>query len=495
MARNFKKIAALLLALITVVGSMASCAGGDQGGTAADTGSDVTTAVTEAVTEKEAYKAAIPEGTNYEGYEFKLHVFPEPGADPTWYDADFSATEETGETLNDAAFIRMRNVNEMLNIKIVPLNATSDGSELQKAVQSNSDTYDAGFVDTFGCASISQSGYLMNLHDVPTLDLSQPWWDQHAVEDLPIAGKLYMVTGDIGTMYKKSIGVILFNKQLAANDMTMPNPYELVANKQWTIDAFIEMSKKVSEDINGDGKYNKDDKYGLLYYCDMIALGLLGAGVEYTAKDSEGLPTIIFYSDKTVKVFEKYTELLFDKTLSFSWSASGLKNDDVIAMFQDNRGLFNFNEFHAIENMRQMDTDFGILPMPLYDENQEDYRHSVNPHVAAMAVVPKSNLDMERIGYVLDALGAESKNILTPAYYETYLKGKGARDDESEASLDIIFSTLRYDIGYLYNFGNLGQFTLDMVNTYKGDIASRYTKLEPSIMKALQKAIDNYMKE
>ncbi|MBO5275113.1 MAG: extracellular solute-binding protein, partial [Clostridia bacterium] len=447
------------------------------------TGSDAATTAAETTPEKIVYDAGIPEGTDYGGENFNLHIFDD-SIHITWKDVDFSATEETGDTLNDAVFIRMRNVNEKLNININPIPSVPSGGTMQKSVQSGDNAYDAGFLTTHSASTMSQSGFLMDLHTIDNLQLDQPWWDQNAVKDLSIGEKLFMVTGDIGTMYKKSIGVILFNKQLVANDTTLPNPYELVDNMTWTIDAFIDMGKKVSEDINGDSTWDKEDKYGLLFYSDMIALGLIGAGVQMATKNAEDIPEITFYSDKTVKVFEKYTELLYDETLSFSWSEHGLANDDVIAMFQDNRGLFNFNEFHAIENMRQMDTDFGILPMPLYEEGQDSYHHVINPHVAAMLVVPKSGLDMTRIAHVLDALGAESKNILTPAYYETYLKGKGTRDNESEATLDIVFSTLRYDAGYMNNWGNVGSFTLSMVNNHQDNLASQYEKIE--------KALDKY---
>lgn len=304
-----------------------------------------------------------------------------------------------------------------------------------------------------------------------------------------------MVTGDISINYKKSIGILLFNKELAAQDLTMPDPYELVANKKWTIDAFLDMAKKVSEDVNGDGKMDEKDKYGLLFYSDMASLGLIGAGVDFTQKDSDDIPQITFYSDKTLQVFEKYTELLYNKNISISWTETGYPGGDIGDIFYDDRGLFDYTEFHAIEAMRQkMESDFGILPFPLYDEKQENYRHSINPEVGAALVIPKSNLDLDRIGYILDALGAESKNILTPAYYDVYLKGKGTRDTESEASLDIIFSTLRYDIGYIYNVGNIGRLPMELADKHQDNLTSQYKSHDKIYKKSLDLILKAYEK-
>lgn len=93
---------------------------------------------------------------------------------------------------------------------------------------------------------------------------------------------------------------------------------------------------------------------------------------------------------------------------------------------------------------------------------------------------------------MLDVLGAESKNILTPAYYEVYLKSKGARDDESEAIIDLVLATVRYDLGYMYNWGNIGSFMLDMVKVYNTDLASSYSRIEKSAQRQLDKAIEKY---
>ncbi len=488
-----KRITISFLCALLCVGNAVSCVSCGSGSTSPETQNtdsdhtDTTAAVTEADT---SYHAELPDGLNYGGETFNIVVYDD--SNYTWYDVDFAATEETGDLLNDAAFRRMIAVEQLLNIDIVPCPSGGYGNDaIKKSVMANEGAYDVGFVATRSATTLAEAGYLIDLKSMDTLDLSAPWWDQNAVNDLTVGGKLFMMTGDISIMYKKTIGVLLFNKQMM-NDYDLSDPYALVREKKWTIDKFNEMAASVSADLNGDGKFDLEDKYGLLYYCDMIALGLIGGGTRFTSKNSDDYPEITFYNDRTASIFDKYTTVMYNPEQSISWSKLGLVNEDIIALFMDNRGLFNFNEFHSIETMRQMDTAFGILPFPLYDESQERYYHTINPHVAAMLLVPKDTKDVERAGYVLDALGAESKNILTPAYYEQYLKSKGSRDNESEEMLDLIFGSLTYDIGYLYDFGGLGGMTLNMVNAYKSDLASQYAKLEPKAQTAIEKAVAAY---
>ncbi|MDD4772857.1 MAG: extracellular solute-binding protein [Eubacteriales bacterium] len=486
---GIKYISVILLAAM-LFSAIFACAQPD------DTSGKETTAPagTDAVEETTDLKYAsdIPAGTDYEGGDFNIYTYDTTNG--TWYDVDFSATEETGDTLNDAVYSRMRTVEEKLNVKVQAhlMGGSGDATKLKTSIKAAAGAYDTAYVNTFGAGSTAQAGYLYDLLSVGDLDIHAPWWDQNCVNGMTILNKLYMVTGDIGTMYKKSIGVILFNKQMI-DDYNLDSPYALVSDMKWTIDKFTEMGRQVSQDLNGDGKWTVDDKYGLLYYCDMIALGLIGGGVNICSKDEEDLPYISFYNDTTQKIWETYIELLYDPSLSLSWSKIGVPNDDIIAMFQNNQGLFNFNEFHAIQNMREMDTDFGILPVPLYTEGQSSYFHTINPHVAAMICIPVDAPDVSKSAIVLDALGSESKNILTPAYNEVYLKTKGTRDDDSEAVLDIVFATLKYDVGYLYNWGNVGTFTLTMVNAYNPDLASQYAKIEKAAETAMQKAIDAYL--
>lgn len=486
MLKSKLKITSLLLALMLIFSSLAACAG------STDTGADTTaseTASTGETTETDiVYSANVPEGLNYGGADFNIMVYGESTV--VWFDVDFASDEENGELINDATYQRMRAAEEKLGIKINDIKGGvhGDSSVLRASVMANNGAYDCAFVNMFGAANVSQGGFVMNLKNIETLELAQPWWDQNAVNDLSIAKKLYMVTGDIEIMYKKSIGIILFNKQMIS-DYGLDLPYNLVTEKKWTIDKMIEMAKGTSKDLNGDGKRDKNDQFGFLYYSDVIALGIIGGGVEMVTKDENDLPALTFFSDRTVSIWEKYTSLFYDTELSYTDN-----NEDVLKpMFIAGQALFDYNEFHAIEQLRQMDTDFGILPIPLYDENQDSYYHTINPHVGSVLVVPVDCPDLERVGYTLDVLGAESKNILTPAYYEVYLKTKGARDNDSEVIIDLVLATLRYDLGYMYNWGTLADFTLQLVNGKKTDLASTYNRLEKSIQKNMDKAVEKYL--
>ena len=101
----------------------------------------------------------------------------------------------------------------------------------------------------------------ININNVPNIDFNQPWWSNDALKELSIGDKLYLVTGDIALSMWDSMFVFYFNKQMAQNN-SLPDLYNLVKNHEWTYDKFTELSKTVSKDLNGDGKYDENDMFG-----------------------------------------------------------------------------------------------------------------------------------------------------------------------------------------------------------------------------------------
>lgn len=444
-------------------------------------------------TEPESYSANIPSGTGYNGDTFTIITYPENGG--IWSDVDWSATEYTGETLNDAVYSRTTQVEDLLDINIVTAysESRSDQSTLTNSVNSQDNAYQLYTINIGSVFAIAQNNLVQELNSFSekgTLDLTAPWWDQNIITDLSIENMNFALTGDIGTMYKKSIGAMMFNKNILDQNQ-LENPYTLMNEGKWTVDKMVEMGQKVSQDLDGNGEMDQSDQYGLICFCDMMPIALIGCGIDFFTKDSSDLPQNTFYSEKTVSVVEKLATLMYDENLTYSWSRKGVGESPAFDMFQTDKSLFYYGELHAVATMRDMESEFGILPMPKYDETQDGYHHCVNPNPCATYVIPITNAEYEKTGYVMDALGAASKNELTPAYFETTLKGKVSRDEESQESLEIIIGTVRYDIGYLGGFG-FSDFLLTMADNGNTDLASGYATREKIIIKQTERMLASF---
>ena len=137
-----------------------------------------------------------------------------------------------------------------------------------------------------------------------------------------------------------------------------------------------------------------------------------------------------------------------------------------------------------------MEGDFGILPLPKYDVSQEKYRSPVNPYSGAVIGVPPTVSDFERTGIILEAMAAESRYTLLPAYYDTLLMRKYIRDDESSDMLDIIFSNIVYDTGAVYNFGNVFTDFIGLASNNDRNVISLYERRLGVMEKDIAKTID-----
>jgi len=108
-----------------------------------------------------------------------------------------------------------------------------------------------------------------------------------------------------------------------------------------------------------------------------------------------------------------------------------------------------------------------------------------------MLGVPKSVSDPERASVIMEALAAESRYTLFPAYYDITLQRKFTRDDESAAMLDIIFGTTVYDTGAAYNFGNIWHEMSGLCGKESRGFVAFAEKYEPKVQTAIDKLVSN----
>jgi len=127
---------------------------------------------------------------------------------------------------------------------------------------------------------------------------------------------------------------------------------------------------------------------------------------------------------------------------------------------------------------RTEDVTFGILPIPKYDEAQEQYLAPVTTYGTDCISIPKIASDLERTAIIIEALSCESKYTVQPAYYEATLKGKTAKDVESTEMLDLMFANRTFDLGYMYNWGGSYSAIYNLTKTNSTSIASTLQSIQ-----------------
>ncbi|MFA6948212.1 MAG: hypothetical protein WCQ72_04460 [Eubacteriales bacterium] len=468
-----KKITASLLGASLLISMLASCGSSPDNNSVGSPATTVeTSAAANAETSAQRLYADVPSDAFYDGYKFTLLL------SGNWDFDDFTADELDGEPINDAIYQRNSIIEEKYGVEIAVNIMTEQGSKgsdaFKNSVMAGDNAFDAAMMGSYEVSALAYNDYLIDLNKIPYLDLTKPWWDQKANADLSMKGIMYYTTGSITTLLNDCTYCILFNKTLI-NNYGMDNPYELVYSGGWTLDKFASMTMQVSEDIDGSGTFDSNDKYGAIIWDDSM-LGMVSAiGEKVCSIKPDGEIELTLYNDRVVSILDRYLTLVLDKQHCIRVDPG---NDISIPMFSSDRALFYTRYLRAVSWFRDMTTDFGVLVYPKYDENQEDYYTNVHAYGSSFVCIPKSNNNTERTGILLEAIAAESLYLIQPAYYEITLVGKYTRDDESVAMLDMLISNRVYDVGLYYQVGTYNEQLMNLFRKGKNEFVSMYQKYE-----------------
>ncbi len=410
------------------------------------------------------------------------------------------AETEVGETINDAVFRRNKTVEEKYNV-IVSANEQPGGWNdqttfmglIKNSVNAQDGAYDlvAGYM-AYSC-KLAVEGMFYNLYDVNNLDLSNPWWTQGFIENNTIKDCTFMALGDLSLTMWEGIYALYFNKQLA-EDYGCGDLYQIVKDKKWTLSAFEELVKKVSGDIDGDSRFTKDDLYGFVTNNHTLRAMVTTSNLPLTERNDEGTYDLVYYNENLISLYDQIYNILYSGDNCFvSKPTNDWDYTEMMKMFTEDRALFISGTLDNTTVLRQMDTDFGILPLPMSDAGQEDYiSHSYDG--LSIFAVPASVKNPDMSGAILEALCAESAQTVVPEFYETVLKSKVARDNDSELMLDILRQNLRFDFGFVHSQSLDSLFSMfgDQLRAKTAKYASSYEAKRKSIEKKFADLLEAY---
>lgn len=481
MARN--RFAAFLATAMFLLACF-SCASGD-----ANTGAKETIAVqTEETTIDEFAKYNDDLGEhNFDGETFTIAIYLNINTNN-----NIDTEAETGEVLNDAIYKRNRKIEERFNSKINQ--STHEDGLFAGFVRSSILAGDNAFhIANVRCSDglyLWVEDLVLPIEKLPYINLEKPYWDRSLNKSLTINKTQYIALGHFNVATDDLTHALLFSKSMM-RDLSLPDIYKLVRDGGWTFDEMNSMMAAAITDLNGDSLYDGADRWGYLAHPKEILPNFwIAAGEFAIAKDDADMPASGIEGERFFDVFTKTFEMMWD---SGAWFTKAKLDADIpyecIQMFADGQSLFLDSTFFVIGKIRGMETDFGIIPYPKFDEAQKDYVSRVeyyNP-----TIVPANSNSLDITGVMLEALQSESAKSVRPAYYDIALKTKYTRDDESVEMLDLIFNTRVVDIGDTTLCGEIRDgFMAQMFSTNKRDLASRSKNMSVILKNLIRKLTD-----
>ena len=475
--------AACILLLLFAACGKDSGEGGGSGANESES-ADPGGAPDEALAQEEP-KPLLPDKT-YGGYEVKFLVM---GDSYNHYQSrEIGAESETGDIINDAVYKRNMYLEKSLDVLIKAIASNAIMNDAKKSILAGGNDYDVVMPVVDDGVKALQPGLFCDLNQIPYLDLSKPWWDPRARENLTINGRCYFATGDISILDNECTMVIFFNKQII-RDNASEDPYKLVREGKWTLDRQFEISRGVTRDVDGDGAYTVgEDVFGMQISSNTPNAMFIASGERIVDTDPAGKLEIRIFNERSVDVVSKIFEICNDPLGLTPRTKGGNDYTVYIPSFGRGKILFSHLALIDINFFRNDDIDFGILPYPKYDGNQKEYNNFISTICVPAVAIPGNCEDTEKIGAVLEAMAYESVGTLTYAYYDQTLNTRLIRDTESSDMLDIIFKTRVYDIGFMFNWGGVGTMLNDMYSSRNVDFVSAYEKLAEKAQAAMDKA-------
>ena len=491
---TFKRIMALLLCGLMLLSAVA-CGKGDapadtttgaQGDSTTAPVGDTTTAAPEetgpALDEwgREIIEDDVPKDLDFKGATLK--ILSRSDSKNRWR-VDFYSPEINGEVLNDAVYNRNALIADRLNISFSVREEdgrydvfTSYANIITAAFQSGSHEFDlVGSYSLYG-AQYATQGYFYNvldLHQDYHLNLDQIWWNQSLREDLTIADRLYMLVGDMNTTTLTRMMAIFYNQKTVAEVYKDLDLYQVVNDGKWTMDYLAELISDGWQDLNGNGTADDTDFYGLVTVAPSEAYDSICAGMEIEMMERD---------DKGEWVFTSNTELLVDKVqkaVNLYHAGNNATRfysmDPCVTKFAEDGSHFLLITLDkAMEDiLGNMKADYGVLPLPKYNEEQEMY-HTIPQDAFNMIHVMGDIQDPAMVSAALELMCSESYKTVTPQLFNEVLKYRYMRDDASGQMLDHLRAGLRMDFATINtrSLMGAGQWFRNQVNGSKASAAN-----------------------
>ncbi len=363
-------------------------------------------------------------------------------------------------------------------------------NKAQSAVQSKSTTYDAFMLPVSSQITLACQGGMLDLYQASYMDITADWWDNGIVEGMLLAGGAYLATGALQTTDKEASYCTVFNKKLITDGnvtvdgslLTSDSLYALVKSGVgktggFTMEYLNRAAKALANpDVNGanmvDPQYTGTGNYGLYTQSEMVTVLMQAAGYTSTKVAKSSATGLKSNMDSDFISAVSDVKKVFGDVANDSWfvnldsiqdSASDFWDTWARGSFKSGRAAFFMCHVGTINNLRDMPSDYGILPIAKINDKQTQYGNTVQYYNCKSYSVPNRDKEAlnEKSAYILEAMAyyssedyAETQS-LEYAFYTVVLRAKGTRDDNAWEMLDLVFDNRKYDLGFCANISSV----------------------------------------
>ena len=435
-----KRVICLLLVAILMIAALASCSGGgdvtDGSGSGEGGNNPVETQKQTNEYNEETFTSVVPvDDLDFEGDTLKILHRDSLPVQREWY------KDVAEDDLDEVIAMRNEAVAETLNVTV---QYEAMGSSLyedclntfttaiKEDVDNDFHNYDIVANYAYAGANVAVRDYIANLADkevFPYFEFTLPCWNQAIVNTTMINDQLYYITGDINLSTFDKTMVIFLNKKMYNDKKDANDPEDLQdlalegydsVNKVgqaggFTYDDLYRWST-VWEDNNGESGSQHDDFHAISAGYGSIPLDAFPYAwdLEYIETNADGSHAYAVSGNAKVEAAITKAQNLLNGSIS-----EGVSNHDdtgncslggysePISHFAADKSIFALHILYNNETdnttLREMSSEFGLLPMPKYDADQLDYGTTAHDAYTLMTVIDHSSSTIPTKGEMVSA--------------------------------------------------------------------------------------------
>ncbi len=476
--RRMLRILALACALIMLLSVLVGCADVDDPNETENQSQNGGTVSTDPNQMSEEQRNNLPAKQDMGGFEFNMAVQYSSEDHLQYY---ISSEGLTGDAVSVALYNRNLFLQDYFNITITGENIGEGkdmgqvAKEIQDANLAGDDSWDVCMmVASITMTTLATNGDLVNLLDdsITGFNLGASYWDQRIQQNYAINGMLFCLEGDFTVLDELRTHGVLYNADLY-NELQLNTKYgslyDMVRKGEWTFDRMLEIFKNTT--VSSGGSLGKNDRWGMISETMAPYVMLLGSGSLGVRNNDNGTTSLIFDDatqtqivtsalDDIITKMKGNDEILFaDASKGILSASSALCFREASSMFMNDQTLFKSSTLLDATWLGDMDSTFGILPVPMYTEGQDGYycwtsSAAHTPLSIPWSVYSKGNLD--KVVDIVEAMAyfsrySQSGVSLYDAFYEKMTVAKLCRTVDDYEMLETIYESKTFDLDSAMN--------------------------------------------
>ena len=398
MKKKVTKTLAFVLALVMML-SVAGCGGGDS-----STGEAYLKNREEMVFDKYIKDEEV---VDLKGYEFKIVDF----------NTHVWAPEEVEDDKNQLSLDIIEDVERTFNCNITVEFVSADKifDSARPAIMGGDKYADLIGTTRWAYGQLLAGDLLADLNEIEDMDLTQDFYYKELSELMTFDGKTYAFSADFDERNYTQF-VMYYNKRIW-NELGLPDAYQLVRDGKWTWDKCLEYANKALRDYDGNGIVDSEsDRWGMAAPSgDLVNAMYASMEGTFFAKNQYGALKMVTTEAENAKKLDFIYDFFQKEKVLYKRDNEGYRE-----IFEQGKSLFLSMINNPESGMRDMEDDWGILPMPKWNEAQENYANHVN-HNSKIYAMTKTNKNTYEASIIIEALARryQSYEDMSMDEYET----------------------------------------------------------------------------